>query len=74
MFCNMISFENKDKTEEMKTKHPVLLSLFLCTLVAQVKFGHLGFCMGKRETVDFSDSFAACCIKVDLCSQLNELL
>ena len=42
--------------------------------MAKLKFGHLGFYVGKGETVDFSDSIVACDIKVDLCDQLNELL
>ena len=33
---------------------------------SKVKFSHLGFCMGKRQNSEFSDSVVACDIKVDL--------
>ena len=38
-----------------------------------VKFGHLGFWYGKKAKLDFSDSFVACDIKVDLGNYLNKL-
>ena len=34
----------------------------------------LGLKYGKKVKLDFSDSFVACDIKVDLCNHLNELL
>ena len=39
---------------------------------SKVIFGYFGFCMGKRQTVDSSDSIVAYDIKVDLWNQLNE--
>ena len=33
----------------------------------KVKFGYLGFSMGKVKTVDFSETIAACDLKVGRC-------
>ena len=38
---------------------------------SKVKSGNLGFCLGKRQTVDFSEAIVAYDIKVDICNQLN---
>ena len=38
---------------------------------SKVKFGHLGLCMGKRQSVDFSEAIVAYDIEVDICNQLN---
>ena len=39
----------------------------------KVKFGNLGFSMGKVKTVDFSESVAASDLKVGRCRQLVEV-
>ena len=39
-----------------------------------VKFGNLGFCMGKSETVDFSERIAASDLKFGRCRQLIEVM
>ena len=40
----------------------------------KIKFNNLGFWMGKRQAVDFSEAVVACDIKVDICNQLNDFL
>ena len=40
----------------------------------QVKFGNLGFSMGKVKTVDSSESIAASDLKVGRCRQLIEFM
>ena len=40
----------------------------------KVKFGNLGFSMGKVKTVDFSESIAASDLKVGRCRQLIEVM
>ena len=40
----------------------------------KVKFGNLGFSMGKVKTVDFSESLAASDLKVGRCRQLIEVM
>ena len=40
----------------------------------KVKFGNLGFSMGKMKTVDFSESIAASNLKVGRCRQLIEVM
>ena len=40
----------------------------------KVKFGNLGFSMGKSETVDFSETIAVSHLKVGRCRQLIEFL
>ena len=40
----------------------------------KVKFGNLGFSMGKVKTVDFSESIAASDLKVGRCRQLIEFM
>ena len=40
----------------------------------KVKFGNLGFSMGKVKTVDFSETIAASDLKVGRCRQLIEFL
>ena len=40
----------------------------------KVKFGNLGFYMGKVKTVDFSETIAASDLKVGRCRQLFEFL
>ena len=40
-------------------------------LYSKVKFGHLGFCMGKTQTVDFSEAVVAYDIKFANSNQLN---
>ena len=39
-----------------------------------VKFGNLGFSMGKVKTVDFSETIAASDLKVGRCRQLIEFM
>ena len=39
---------------------------------SKIKVGHLGFCMSKRQTVDFSEAIVAHDIKVDICNELND--
>ena len=39
-----------------------------------MKFGNLGFSIEKVHTVDFSDTIAACDLKVGRCRQLIELM
>ena len=46
------------------------LDLFYC----KVKFGYLCFSMGKVKTVDFSETIAACDLKVGRCRQLIEIM
>ena len=41
---------------------------------ANVKFGYTGVSIGKSETVDFSESIAACGLKLCTCRQLIELM
>ena len=41
---------------------------------SKVKFGNLGYSMEKSETVDFSDTIAACDLKVGRCKQLFKFL
>ena len=41
---------------------------------AKVKFGHIGFCMGKSENYYFLETIAAIGLKVACSSQLNELM
>ena len=41
---------------------------------SKVKFGNLGFSMGKVKTVDFSESIAASDLKVGRCRQLIEFM
>ena len=43
-------------------------------IYSKVKFGHLGFCMEKRQTVDFSEAIIAYDIKCDICNQLHDFL
>ena len=43
-------------------------------LYSKVKFGHLGFCMGKTQTVDFSEAVVAYDIKFANSNQLNVFL
>ena len=40
----------------------------------KVKFGNLGFSMGKEKTVDISERIAASDLKVGRCRQLIEVL
>ena len=40
----------------------------------KVKFGNLGFSIGKVKTVDFSKTIAACDLKVGRCRQLIEIM
>ena len=40
----------------------------------KVKFGYLGISMGKVKTVDFSETVAACDMKVGRCRQLIEIM
>ena len=40
----------------------------------KVKFGNLGFSMGKVKTVDFSETIAASDLKVGRCRQLIQFL
>ena len=40
----------------------------------KVKFGNLGFSMGKVKTVDFSETIAASDLKVGRCRQLIEFM
>ena len=40
----------------------------------KVKFGNLGFSMGKSETVDFSETIAASDLKVCKCRQIIEFM
>ena len=40
----------------------------------KVKFGNLGFSIGKVKTVDFSETIAASDLKVGRCKQLIEFL
>ena len=40
----------------------------------KVKFGNLGFSMGKVKTVDFSETIAASDLKVGRCRQVIECL
>ena len=40
----------------------------------KVKFGNLGFSIGKSEKVDFSGSIAASDLKVGRCRQLIEVM
>ena len=40
----------------------------------KVKFGYLGFSMGKVKTVDFSETIVASDLKVGRCRQLIEFL
>ena len=40
----------------------------------KVKFGNLGFSMGKSKTVDFSETIAASDLKNGRCRQLIEFL
>ena len=44
-----------------------LIDLYL--FYSKVKSGHLGFCMGKRQTVHFSEAVVAYEVKVDICNQ-----
>ena len=46
------------------------LDLFYC----KVKFGNLGFSMGKVKSVDFSESIAASDLKVGRCRQVIEVM
>ena len=39
-----------------------------------VKFGNLGFSMGKSENSEFSETIAACDLKVGRCRQLIEFM
>ena len=39
-----------------------------------VKFGNLGFSMGKSENCEFSETIAACDLKVGRCRQLFEFM
>ena len=41
---------------------------------AKVKFGHIGFCMGKSENYYFLETIAALGLKVSWSIQLNELM
>ena len=40
----------------------------------KVKFGNLGFSIGKSENSGFSETIAACDLKVGRCRQLIELM
>ena len=40
----------------------------------KVKFGHIGFCMGKSENYYILETFAALGFKADWSIQLNELM
>ena len=40
----------------------------------KVNFGYLCFSMGKVKTVDFSETIAACDLKVGRCRQLIEIM
>ena len=40
----------------------------------KVKFCHLGFSIGKSETVGFSKTIAACNLKIGSCRQLIKLM
>ena len=50
----------------------VALDLFY----GKVKFGHLGFCMGKRQSCGFMLNYYSqpMTFKVDICNHLKELL
>ena len=40
----------------------------------KVKFGNLGFSIGKVKIVDFSETIAACDLKVGRCRQLMKIM
>ena len=40
----------------------------------KVKFGNLGFSMGKVKTMDFSETIAASDLKVGRCRELIEIM
>ena len=46
----------------------------LTYFMAKVKFVNLGFSMGKRKTVDFSETIAASDLKVGRCRQQIEFM
>ena len=50
--------------------HLVDLDLFY----SKVKFSHLGFGIGKRQTVEFSEAIVAYDTKVYICNQPNDIL
>ena len=39
---------------------------------AKVKFVRIDFCMGKSQNLYFSETIAACGLKIGRCSELNE--
>ena len=49
---------------------PIDLDLFY----VKVKFGYLGFSMGKIENSGFSETIAACDLKVGRCRQLIKIM
>ena len=51
------------------------LSLTFHGMVKYGNLGHLGFSIGKKvKTLDFSETIAACDLKVGSCRQLIELM
>ena len=45
-----------------------------CIHIIIDKIGYLGFSMGKSKTMDFSETIAACDLKVGRCRQLIEIM
>ena len=69
-FITMLGFIQKILTFNLGVAFLKSVSIFY----GKVKFGYLGFSMGKSENSGFSETIAACDLKVGRCRQLIEIM
>ena len=52
----------------------IMTMIGLDLFYAKVKFGHIGFCMGKREILYYLETITPLGLKVGLSVQINKLI
>ena len=73
-FYDLEIWHAASETQALQSLYKWLLWVDLDLFYGKVKFGNLGFSIGKSENSGFSENIAACDLKVGRCRQLVEFM